>query len=132
MAAISKLSTGVRAADIPERQHTAQLSATLANGAIVQFNATNGTLEAASDVATPLSPRGVLLEGGVAGEYRTMVERGKIAGFDVSALNHGVAVYAGASGALDTATGASAPALGRVIPATANAAQPHDKIVQVG
>lgn len=131
MATVSKLSTGVRPADIPERQLTTQLGGTLANGAIVKLDTTNGTFVAA-DGTTAAVPIYVLLEGGIAGEYRTGIQRGKIAGFDVSALAFGARVHAGAGGTLDTAAGTANSNIGTVIPATGNAAQPFDKIIEVG
>lgn len=140
MADIAKLSSGVRAAEQSERQHTSQLAETCAQGDLVRFDLTNGSITGANGSAAGeaggadgLGPIGILLEGGIAGEYRTFIERGKIAGFNVSALNFGAPVYASNTDkALADAAGTFSRIVGRVIPATGNAAQPFDKIVQVG
>lgn len=140
MADIAKLSTGIRPADIPERQHTAQLAETCANGDLVRFDLTNGTITGANGSAAGeaggadgLGPIGILLEGGIAGEWRTFIERGKVAGFNVSGLNFGAPVYASNTDkTLGDAAGTFSRIVGRVIPATANGTQPYDKIVQVG
>lgn len=131
MATVAKLAAGVRPADIPERQLTTQLGATLAQGAAVKLDATNGTFVAA-DATTAAVPIYILLEGGIAGEYRTGVQRGKLAGFDLSALSFGARVHVGAGGTVDTVAGAANSNIGTVIPATGNGAAPFDKILEVG
>ena len=137
MAAIAKLSSGVRPADIPERQITTRLGETRVAGDPVRFDPTSGTFVLATTVdATTADFYGILLEGGIAGEYRTAIARGKIAGFDLSALNFGATVQLGRTGGLDTVTDATAGAVnvavGQVVPATGNGATPFDKIVEVG
>jgi hypothetical protein len=135
MAVIAKLSTGIRPADIPERQLTVQLAEACAQGDVVRLDATNGTFTGAngSSTAEADGPLYILLEGGIAGEYRTGVQRGKIAGFDLSGVAHGASVFlSNTDKSLDTAAGTVSTVVGQVISGTANAAQPHDKILEVG
>ena len=130
MAPIAKLATGIRPAEQSERQLTTRLGATLAQGDVVKLDGTNGTFIAAD--ATTAAKTWILLEGGIAGEYRTGVSRGKIAGFDLSAVAFGASVHAGAAGALDTVIGTANGNIGTVIPATANGTPPFEKILEVG
>lgn len=135
MAAIAKLSSGVRPADIPERQLTTQLAETCAQGDVVRLDTTNGTFTGANGTTTGEAdaPLYILLEGGIAGEYRTGVSRGKIAGFNVSALNFGASVFlSDTDKTLADVAGTVSTVVGQVIPATGNAAQPFDKIIEVG
>lgn len=130
MAAIAKLSTGVRPQDIPERQLTTRLAYNGTQGDLVRLDATNGTWVQAD--ATTAATVYVLLESGVSGEYRTGIARGKIAGFDLSAVAFGASVHAGATGTLDTVAGTANSNVGKVIPMTANGGPPFDKVLEVG
>ena len=133
MAVIAKLSTGVRPAMDSERQHTTRLGATLAQGAAVKYDA-NGQFVATSSADAVGAFYGILLEGGIAGEYRTAFAKGKIAGFDLSGLAHGANVFVSAtSGSIDTvASGTQTGAVGRVIPGTANGYPTFEKLLEVG
>ena len=135
MAAISKLSTGVRAADIPERQLTTALAETMAQGDVARLDATNGTFTGANGTTTgeAKAPLYILLTGGVAGEFVTGVERGKIAGFDLSARSFGDPIYlSDTDKTLADAAGTVSTVVGRVIAGTASATQPYDKLLEVG
>lgn len=135
MAAISKLSSGVRPADIPERQHTAALAEAMAEGDIARLDATNGTFTGANGTTTgeAKAPLYVLLSGGVAGQYVTGVERGKIAGFDLSGRSFGDAIYlSDTDKTLADAAGTVSTVVGRVISGTATGTPPYDKLLEVG
>lgn len=137
MAAISKLSTGVRPAGIPtdDDQLTTKLAETMAQGDVARLDTTNGTFTGANGTTTgeAAAPLFILLNGGIAGEYVTGVRKGKIAGFDLSGLNFSAAVYlSDTDKTLADAAGTVSTVVGRVIPATGNAAVPFDKILLVG
>lgn len=137
MAAISKLSTGVRAAidPAPSDQITTKLAETMAQGDVARLDTTNGTFTGANGTTTgeAAAPLYILLSGGVAGEFVTGVSNGFIAGFDVSGLNFSAAVYlSDTDKTLADAAGTVSTVIGRVVPATANGALPFDKILKVG
>ncbi len=138
MADIAKLSSGIRPADIPERQITTRLGEARAQGDVVRLDPASGAfLGADTTSATSANFYGVLLEGGIAGEYRTAVSRGKVAGFDLATLGYGANVQLSrTTGQLadttDATTGATNAVVGKVVPATANGAPPFDKILEVG
>jgi hypothetical protein len=134
---IGKLSTGIRPADIPERQITAALAENCEAGDAVRLDTANGTLTKANTTsAAEARFYGILLEGGIAGQFRTAVRRGRVAGFNLASLAHDADVFLGRTdGAIADAADATAGAvnvtIGRVVPATANGAPPYDKILEV-
>jgi hypothetical protein len=136
MAAITKLSTGIRPLGIPGdyEQVESRLGATLAAGDAVKLDTATGTFVSASSADVPGTSAfvGILLDGGVAGQYVTALEKGKIAGFDLSALSFGNRVFLSATGAgLDTVTSGTEQVVGRVYPGRASGAT-LDKILKVG
>lgn len=138
MATIAKLPSGVRPADIPERQHTTRCAVEIAAGAAVRLDPATGEWRPASTVdAASANFYGILLEHGYAREYRTAVGRGKIAGFDLSAVGQGGNVQLGRTAgtladATDATAGAVNVAIGKVVPATADGYPPFDKLLEVG
>lgn len=135
MANISKLSTGIRPLGIPGdyEQVESRLGETCAEGDLVRLDPTNGTFTGANGTSTTENAWvGILLKGGVAGEYVTALQKGKIAGFDLSGLNWGVAVYASDTDkTLADAAGTASAIVGRVYPARASGGT-LDKILKVG
>ncbi len=138
MADIAKLATGIRPADIPERQKTSRLAENCAAGDAVRFDGANGTFTGANTTdATEADFYGILLEGGIAGEYRTAVAKGLIAGFDLTPLGFGATVYLGRTDkaiatTADATAGAVNTVVGQVVPGTANGNPPFDKLLEVG
>jgi hypothetical protein len=135
LAAISKLSTGIRPIDMPGdyEQEESHLAEALAAGDAVRFDA-NGDFTGANGTTTTESNFvGILLTGGVAGEPATAICKGKVAGFDLSALAYGDPVYlSDTDKTLETTTAATVDVIiGRVYPGRASGAT-KDKILKVG
>lgn len=134
MAAINKKTTGVRPIDLPGdyEQEESRLGETLAAGDVVRLDATTGEFTGANaTTATEGNWVGILLTGGIAGEYATAITGGKVEGFDLSALAFGDPVYlANADKGLDSAVGTGTYMVGRVYPGRASGAT-LDKILKV-
>jgi hypothetical protein len=139
LAVIAKKSTGVRPIGIPGdyEQIEGKLGATLAAGDAVKFDTSTGFFVSASSADVPGTSHvvGILLTGGIAGDYATVLEKGEIEGFDLSALSFGNRVFlSGTAGAIDTATSGTEQVVGRVYPGRAGAlgTATFDKILKVG
>jgi hypothetical protein len=136
MADIAKGSAGIRPAGIPERQRTLQLAESCAAGDAVRLDTANGRITKANTTsAAEARFYGILLEGGIAGEWRTVVRRGLIAGFDLGGLAYDADVHLGRTdGAIadtaDATAGAVNVVVGRVFPAPAES--PYGKMLEVG
>lgn len=134
MAAISKLSTGIRPIGLPGdyEQVESRLAETLAAGDLVRLDATTGRFTGANGTdATEANFVGILLTGGIAGEAATAISAGEVAGFDLSGLNFGAPVYASDTDkTLADAAGTVSTVVGRVYPGLAGGTT-FDKILKV-
>lgn len=134
MAAIAKLSTGVRPLGIPGdyEQVESKLAETLAEGDAVRLDASTGGFTGANGTDTTENRFvGVLLKGGIAGEYVTAIYAGEVAGFDLSALSFGDPVYlSDTDKTIATTAGTVSTVVGRVYPGRASGAT-LDKILKV-
>ena len=132
MAAISKLSTGVRPIGLPGdyEQVESRLGETLVAGDAVRFD-TNGHFTGANGTTTTENNWvGILLTGGVSGEPATAIYAGEIAGFDLSGLAFGATVYlSDTDKTLADAAGTVSTAIGKVYPGLASTT--FDKILKV-
>ena len=135
MAAIAKLSTGIRPIGLPGdyEQVESRLGETLAAGDLVRLDGTTGYFTGANGTSTTeANIVGILLTGGIAGEAATAIAKGEVAGFDLSGLNFGAAVYASDTDkTLADAAGTVSTVVGRVYPGLAGGAT-FDKILKVG
>lgn len=134
MANISKLSTGIRPIGLPGdyEQETTLLGETCAAGDLVRFD-TSGNFTGANGTSTTENNWvGILLTGGIAGEAATAICKGKVAGFDVSALAFGASVFASDTDkTLGDVAGTASAVVGKVYPGKASGAT-RDKILKVG
>ena len=134
MAAISKLSTGIRPIGLPGdyEQVESTLAETLAAGDAVRLDASTGKFTGANATDTTEGNWvGILLTGGVAGEPATAIARGELAGFDLSGLNWGATVYlSDTDKTLADAAGTVSTAVGKVYPGLASSPT-RDKILMV-
>ena len=134
MAAVAKKTTGIRPIDLPGdyEQEESRLAETLAAGDLVRLDATTGEFTGANGTtATEANFVGILLTGGIAGEYVTAITAGKVEGFDLSGLTFGAPVYASDTDkGLDTVAGTVSTVIGRVYPGRASGAT-LDKILKV-
>lgn len=136
MADIAKKSTGIRPIGLPGdyEQVESRLAETLANGDAVRLDVTTGEFTGANGTdATESNFVGILLEGGVAGEYRTAICKGEVEGFVLTGLNFGASIYlSDTDKTLEGTTAATVDVvIGKVYPARASGAT-LDKILKVG
>jgi len=133
MAAISKLSTGIRPIGLPGdyEQVESTLGETLVAGDAVRWD-TNGKFTGSNATdATEGNFVGILLTGGVANEPATAITHGEIAGFDVSGLAFGASVYlSDTDKTLADAAGTVSTVVGKVYPGLASSPT-RDKILKV-
>lgn len=134
MADISKKTTGIRPIDLPGdyEQEESRLGETLAAGDVVRLDATTGEFTGANaSSATEGNFVGILLTGGIAGEYATAICAGKVEGFDLSGRSFGDPVYlSNTDKTLADAAGTGTYIVGRVYPGRASGAT-LDKILKV-
>lgn len=134
MADIAKLSSGIRPIGIPGdyEQCESKLGETLAAGDLVRLD-TNGYFTGANGLDTTENNFvGILLTGGIAGEPASAIEKGKVAGFDLSALAFGASVFASNTDkTLGTTAGTAPVVVGKVYPGRASGAT-FDKVLKVG
>ena len=132
MAAISKLSTGIRPIGLPTDNDIQEgtLGETLAAGDAVRWD-TNGAFTGANATTTTENNWvGILLTGGVAGEPASAIYSGEVAGFDLSSLAFGATVYlSDTDKTLADAAGTVSTAVGKVYPGLASTTR--DKILKV-
>jgi hypothetical protein len=107
--------------------------ANAAVGDLVRFDTANGQfLEANAGAAGTAGWVGILLSAGPAGTYATAIEKGEVAGFDLSGRSFYDPIYASNnSGNLADAAGTVSTIVGRVYPARASGAT-LDKVLKVG
>ena len=138
MADIAKKSTGVRPIGIPGdyEQVESKLGEVLAAGDLVRFDTATGFFTGANATsAAEANWVGILLTGGIAGEYATAIEKGEVEGFDLSGRSFGDPIFASNTDkALADAAGTTSAIVGRVYPARAGSigTANFDKILKVG
>jgi hypothetical protein len=135
VALITKKSTGIRPIGMPGdyEQVESRLAETLAQGDAVRFDATTGEFTGANATAAGEAGFvGILLEGGVAGEYRTAICKGEVEGFVLDALNFGVNIFlSDTDKTLGDVAGTVSTVIGKVYPGRASGPT-LDKILKVG
>jgi len=107
----------------------------LTAGEAVIIDPTTGKLAAARGTTAPLARiYGITLRAVKAGYGVTVIRKGILDGFDLSALSYGVAVYLSdtAGGILADAAGTVSTVVGRVIPGTSTLlGTAYDKLLEV-
>jgi hypothetical protein len=135
MADIAKKSTGVRPLGLPGdyEQVESKLAETLAAGDLVRLDTSTGYFTGANGTsASEANWVGILLTGGIAGDYATAIEKGEVEGFVLDALAFGAPVYASNTDkALADAAGTSSAIVGRVYPGRADGPT-FSKLLKVG
>lgn len=112
MAAVA-LNTGVKLSPVNDYQYISRTliaNVDLVSGVVVTLDATTGKAVKAAGTGAQY---GVVLQNASAGDPVTVMIKGVVAGWNVSALNYGASVYAGAAGVVDTA---GTVAIGKVVP----------------
>lgn len=102
----------------PIQQHTIKAGGAVRAGAGVRFDATTGKfIEGNAANATNANIVGIALRTRAEGEGVTVIQKGIIAGFDLSGLNFGATVYlSDTTGVLADAQGTVNKPVGRVVP----------------
>lgn len=137
MADISLVTAGkLNVGTLPQMQHTFIASEAIVAGAPVYMVAATGKV-ANSDAngASPLNGPafGVATRSAAAGEAVTVIRRGLVDGYDVSALNFGAKLYVSDTvGRIADAAGAASLVVGMVVPANGQAlGSTADKLVLI-
>jgi hypothetical protein len=134
MAALALITTTDRKVNILQEIDSRPVIAgeNLSAGDPVQYNSAGKVIKSKSDTSPHAVWEGIVTKTVKSGEPVTLLERGEIYGFDLSALAFGASVYLQDAGGLGTTAGTVSTVIAEVVPVHANLlGSTPDKVLKI-